>query len=303
MNDKIQGWINLYKPINISSFNAIDRIKKKFNINKIGHAGTLDPKAEGILPVAIGKTTKLIPFIKNYNKKYIFSIKWGEQTSTDDTEGEIIKVSKFIPNDEDIIFKLKNFVGINNQIPPKASAVKVSGKRAYKLLRSGESFLLSSKKVLLKKVKLIKSYSNNISLFIIECGEGFYVRSFARDLALSLGTFGHIFCLNRTKVGLFNKKNAILLDDLLKIGQMQFEFNCIHTSLSMLDDILVYEIESKEDMFNLSLGKSIELNLNKLIKPPLDSVDKNLVFLSKNGNIVSFGKFYGNLFKPKKVLI
>ena len=137
----------------------------------------------------------------------------------------------------------------------------------------------------------------------MECGKGFYVRSFARDLSISLGTLGHIIALKRTKVGIFSTKTAILLDDLLKIGQRHSEFNCIHTSISMLDDILAHEIEDKEDLENLSLGKSIGINLNKLIKPTLNSFDNSLLFLSKKGNIISYGKLDGNLFKPKKVLI
>ena len=137
----------------------------------------------------------------------------------------------------------------------------------------------------------------------MECGKGLYVRSFARDLSISLGTLGHIIALKRTKVGIFSTKTAILLDDLLKIGQRHSEFNCIHSSVSMLDDILAYEIESEEDLINLSLGRSIYINLDKLSKPLLNSIDKNLLFLSKKGNIVSYGKLNGDLFKPDKIMI
>ena len=144
---------------------------------------------------------------------------------------------------------------------------------------------------------------NNFSTFEIECGKGFYVRSFARDLAIALGTFGHITHLKRVKVGFFCEKKAILLDDLLKIRQTLSEFNGILSSVSMLDDILAYEIEDREDLFNLSLGKSIVINLNNLINPSLNFFDNNFLFLSKNGNIVSYGKLNGNLFEPKKILL
>ncbi len=210
--NNLQGWINLYKPKNISSFNALKKIKSKFKFNKIGHAGTLDPLAEGILPIAIGKTTKLIPFINHKSKKYIFTIKWGQQTSTDDLEGEVIKSSNKVPSEEKIINKLKKIKGNIKQIPPLASSVKVKGERAYKLFRDNISFELKPKKVILSKVKLLK-YDKIISKFEIECGKGFYVRSFARDLAISLGTYGHINSLKRTKVGIFSTKTAILLDD------------------------------------------------------------------------------------------
>ena len=303
MNEKTQGWINLYKPKNISSFFAIKKIQSKFQINKIGHCGTLDPLAEGVLPIAIGKTTKLIPFIMKKEKKYIFSIKWGKQTSTDDLEGKVIKSSDILPTKQAIKNKLIKFTGQIEQIPPFASAIKVNGHRAYKLFRENKNFSLEPKKVYVKKIKLLKSNKRKTTIFEVECSKGFYIRSFARDLAISLGTFGHIYSLKRTKVGLFSVNSAILLDDLLKIRQTLTEFNCIHSSVSMLDDILAYEIEDREDLVNLSLGKSIFINVNKLIKPPLNSFDKNFLFLLKKGKILSYGELNGDLFKPKKILI
>ena len=303
MNETSQGWINLYKPKNLSSFFAIKKIKSKFKIKKIGHCGTLDPLAEGILPIAIGKTTKLIPFIIKKEKKYIFTIKWGKQTSTGDLEGKVIQTSNNIPTKEAIKNQLTNFTGPIEQIPPLASAIKVNGQRAYKLFRENKNFLLEPKKVYVKKIKILKSNQRKTTNFEVECGKGFYIRSFARDLAISLGTFGHIDSLKRTKVGLFSLNSAILLDDLLKIRQTLTEFNCIHSSVSMLADILAYEIEDKEDLVNLSLGKSIFIKVNKLIKPPLNSFDKNLLFLLKKRKVLSYGKLNGNLFEPKKILI
>ena len=302
MDEKIQGWVNLYKPKGISSFSAIYKIKKKFNIKKIGHAGTLDPAAEGILPIAINKTTKLIPFVNVSSKKYLFKIKWGEQTSTDDLEGVVINNSNKIPSEEEINKIISSFLGFQDQVPPKASAVKVNGKRAYAVLRENKNFSLKSKKVFLKSITFL--FSNiNTSSFEIDCGKGFYVRSLARDIAYKLGTYGHVVELKRTKVGHFNEKTSILLDDILKIGQSEFEFNCIHSSISMLDDILAYEVEEKKDLNDLSLGKSIFINKKKLIKKPLNSDKEELVFLSKKGKIISFGKLSEDLFKPNKVLI
>ena len=301
MNKILQGWINLYKPIGLSSFSAIYKIKRKFNIKKIGHGGTLDPNAEGILPVGINKTTKLIPFINTNTKKYIFKVKWGEQTSTDDSDGEIINFSNNIPGDKKINLIIKNFLGHIDQVPPKASAVKVNGRRAYSILRENINFSLTPKKVFLKKIKFLGS-EKNTSNFMIECGKGFYVRSLVRDIAHKLDTFGHTIEIKRIKVGNFEEKTSILLDDLLKIGQSELEFNFIHSSLSMLDDILAYEVEEKKDIEDLSLGKKIFVNKNKLIKKPLDSDKKELVFLSNKGNILSFGKLRGDLFLPSKVL-
>ena len=298
----VQGWINLYKPKNITSFKAINSIKKKFLFSKIGHAGTLDPMAEGILPIAIGKATKLIPYISNMNKTYEFTITWGYQTTTDDSEGSILFESKHLPKKIDIEKKINNYVGYINQIPPKVSAVKVNGKRAYKLFRDNKFFNIQPKKVLIKNLSLIKHSFNKTSFKIIS-GKGFYVRSLARDLALDLKTYGHISSLKRTKVGKFEEKTSILLDDLTKIGQRHNVINCISKSVSMLDDILAYEIEDQQDINNLSFGKSIKIDQSKIKNSSSSNLDKSNFFLSKNGDIVSVGKLIGNLFKPNKILI
>ena len=297
-----QGWINLYKPKNITSFKAINSIKKKFSINKIGHAGTLDPMAEGVLPIAIGKATKLIPYISNMNKEYEFTVTWGIQTTTDDAEGEILFESSYLPKRKEIEKKIINYIGFISQIPPKVSAVKINGKRAYKLFRENKKFTIQPKKVFIEDL-CITDHTINKTSFKILCGQGFYVRSLARDLAIDLKTYGHISSLKRSKVGKFSEKNSILLDDLLKIGQTHEEINCISTTISMLDDILAYEIEEKLDIENLSFGRSIKIDERKIINPSSINLDKKNIFLFKKGDIVSIGKLDGNLFKPNKILI
>lgn len=297
-----QGWINLYKPKNITSFKAINSIKKKFSINKIGHAGTLDPMAEGVLPIAIGKATKLITYISNMNKEYEFTVTWGIQTTTDDAEGEILFESSYLPKRKEIEKKIINYIGFISQIPPKVSAVKINGKRAYKLFRENKKFTIQPKKVFIEDL-CITDHSINKTSFKILCGQGFYVRSLARDLAIDLKTYGHISSLKRSKVGKFSEKNSILLDDLLKIGQTHEEINCISTTISMLDDILAYEIEEKLDIENLSFGRSIKIDERKIINPSSINLDKKNIFLFKKGDIVSIGKLDGNLFKPNKILI
>ena len=299
----IQGWLNIYKPLNISSFAIIRRIKKKFNIDKIGHGGTLDPLAEGILPIAVGKTTKLIPFINSDVKEYEFEIKWGEQTSTDDREGKIIERTDNIPTLENIKIKLKEFRGIIMQKPPKASAIKIKGQRAYNLLRQNIDFEVGEKNVQIFETKIINWENELITKIKIKCGKGFYVRSFARDLAEKLDSKGHVHSLKRTKVGKFNINNANLLDDLLKIGQRLHEFRGFHSSVSMLDDILAYEVDDEESKLNLSHGKAINININFLNNPPLNLLDRKVIFLTNKGSVLSFGKLDGDLFKPDKVLI
>ena len=297
-----QGWINLYKPKNITSFKAINFIKKNFLINKIGHAGTLDPMAEGVLPIAIGKATKLIPYISNANKEYEFTITWGSQTTTDDAEGKILFESNYFPKKKEIEKKILNYFGYIDQIPPKVSAVKIDGKRAYKLFRENESFKIQPKKVFIENLFIVNHNINKTS-FKISCGKGFYVRSLARELAIDLKTFGHISSLKRSKVGKFSEKNSILLDDLLKIGQRHNEINCISPSISMLDDILAYEVEEEIDMENLSFGRSIKIDEKKIINSSSINLDKKNIFLFKKGDVVSIGKLEGNLFKPNKILI
>ena len=297
-----QGWINLYKPKNITSFKATNSIKKKFSIKKIGHAGTLDPLAEGVLPIAIGKATKLIPYISNMNKEYEFTVTWGIQTTTDDAEGDILFESSYLPKRKEIEKKIISYIGFISQIPPKVSAVKINGKRAYKLFRENKKFTIQPKKVFIVDL-CITDHSINKTSFKILCGQGFYVRSLARDLAIDLKTYGHISSLKRSKVGKFSEKNSILLDDLLKIGQMHEEINCISTTISMLDDILAYEIEEKLDIENLSFGRSIKIDERKIINPSSINLDKKNIFLFKKGDIVSVGKLDGNLFKPNKILI
>ena len=297
-----QGWINLYKPKNITSFKAINSIKKNFLITKIGHAGTLDPMAEGVLPIAIGKATKLIPYISIMKKEYEFTITWGSQTTTDDSQGKILFESNYFPTKNEIENKINNYLGYINQIPPKVSAVKVNGKRAYKLFRENETFTIEPKKVFIEKLSITK-HSKNKTSFKILCGKGFYVRSFARDFALDLKTYGHISSLKRSKVGKFREKTSILLDDLLKIRQMHEGINFISPTISMLDDILAYEIEEKMDIENLSFGRSIKIDEEKIINSSSINLDKKNIFLFKKGDIVSIGKLDGNLFKPNKILI
>ena len=299
--NKINGWLNIYKPRGISSFFVLKKIKKKFKFSKIGHAGTLDPLAEGILPVAVGKTTKLISFINKHSKEYEFEIKWGEQTSTDDSEGEIIKRSKKIPEDKEIKQILKKTIGIFLQTPPKASAVKIDGERAYKLFRKKINFEVKKKPVNLLDSKLIENSNKNISKISIRCGSGFYVRSYARDLGDKLDSSAHIFSLKRTKVGKFLINNSILLDDLLKIGEMTSAIKGFHSSISMLDDILAFEID-EEIVKDVSKGRDIEIERIKNFKD-FNYLKKNFYFLTNNNSLVSLGIIDGKYFKPRKVFL
>lgn len=295
------GWINLYKPINLSSFDVIRKIKKKFNNLKMGHGGTLDPCAEGILPIAVGKTTKLISLINDEIKNYEFKIKWGEQTTTDDQEGKIIDVSRNIPSKKIIEENLLSFIGNILQKPPKVSAVKINGKRAYQRFRDNEIFETKERIVKIYNLKLLEQSEDTISKISVECGKGFYVRSFARDLGKNLNTKAHICFLKRVKVGNFNEKNSILLDDLLKMSEMAYGIRGFHSSMSVLDDIPTFEVNNNEMLENISNGRKIRVN-TLLTKPLMLSNDNNY-FATNKGKVISLGEMDGIFFKPKKVLV
>ena len=183
----MNGWIFIDKPKNITSFKVIQRLRKILNIKKIGHAGTLDPFATGILAIAVGEATKSIHFF-NQNKSYIFSVVFGESKDTDDITGKTINKSNIIPTLEEINKALRRFVGKHSQVPPKYSAVKINGKRAYKLARNNQNFVIHSKDVFIKSLKCLGVKNNNEFSFTMECSSGTYVRSIARDLGTILGT-------------------------------------------------------------------------------------------------------------------
>ena len=302
MNQLI-GWLNIYKPVGISSFNVVNKIKKKYGFEKIGHTGTLDPLAEGILPIALGKTTKLIYIINNKLKSYEFTVKWGEQTSTDDREGKIIQTSSLIPQIKIIKQQLKNFVGNILQKPPKASSVKINGKRAYKRFRNNEFFETKEKIVNIYKLEFLDQLEKNISKIKVVCGTGLYVRSLARDLAESLNTKGHVHSLKRTRVGKFNEKNSILLDDLLKISQMTSGIRGFHSSISMLDDIPALKIDNDEILSDISHGRKVKINLFINHNHSLIQNESNIYLAVNKDLVVSIGKIDGIYFHPHKVLI
>ena len=301
MISNIHGWLSLYKPINTSSFSVVKMIKKRFNLNKIGHGGTLDPQAVGVLPIALGNATRLVSFLANKKKEYQFIIKWGSQTTTDDSEGKTIFQSIKIPNKDEINNSLKKFIGDIEQIPPKYSAVKVNGERAYKLSRNNIDFVLSPKIVQVYSLKYIKNVNYNESLFTINCGSGFYVRSLARDLAIQLGTRGHVSYLERTKVGIFTKNNTILLDDLIKISHLSSAIKGFYHISKVLDDIPALEVNNAE-VLSIKMGKKVDISfLSKNFYRKLNL--EEFVYIKNNDELVALGHVQNNFFKPKKVFL
>ena len=298
-NSNIDGWFILDKPVNISSAKAVNAVKKCLNIKKAGHAGTLDPLASGVLPIAINSATKTIPYLVNTVKTYRFIIKWGEQTDTDDSEGEIIKKSDHRPIEKSIKKILKFFIGKIEQTPPRFSALKINGERAYKLARNKEEFEIKSRTVNVKDLKLLKYINSELAEFEITCEKGFYIRSLARDISLKLDTVGHVYSLKRTKVGQFYIKDAFPLETLEKLvhsapaGRMAKDFllplDCV------LDDIPALHI-SDEEAKMFCHGQAI----NKKISS--DYIPNGSDVLVKNRErSLGIAVFFEESLKPKRV--
>lgn len=212
--DPVHGWVNLDKPYGLGSTSAVGKIRWLFNANKAGHAGTLDPLASGVLPIALGDATKTVAFMQDAIKGYDFTVAWGRNTSTWDVEGAVTETSDVRPARAAIEALLPDYTGHISQIPPKFSAIKVAGKRAYDLARGGEDITLAAREVYVESLSLTAHDADSAS-FSVVCGKGTYVRSLARDIAAALGTCGHVTHLRRTKVGAFTLENAVSLESLV----------------------------------------------------------------------------------------
>ena len=201
----MNSWVFIDKPKNITSFEVIKKLKKILNIKKIGHSGTLDPFATGILAIALGEATKSIHYFKQ-NKVYKFNVVFGELKDTDDITGRTIRKSNIIPTLDEINQCIRKFIGQNEQIPPRYSAVKINGKRAYKLARENQKFELKAKDVFIENIKCLGTKNINEYSFVMECSTGTYVRSVARDLGKMLGTYAYVSELRRVKIGKIDEK-------------------------------------------------------------------------------------------------
>lgn len=207
----VHGWVIVDKPSGVTSTRVVGMVRRAFNAQKAGHAGTLDPLATGLLPVALGEGTKTVPYIMDGNKVYAFTVRWGEARSTDDLEGPVTDRSDNRPTLEQIETAGAGFVGRIEQTPPAFSAIKVDGQRAYDLARAGEAVDLAPRQVTIHGLRVVEQISPDLTAFELTCGKGTYVRSLARDLGQQLGCFGHVAKLRRTRVGPFAERDAIAL--------------------------------------------------------------------------------------------
>lgn len=256
--DPVSGWVNLDKPLNLGSTPAVAQVRRAFNAQKAGHAGTLDPLATGILPIALGEATKTVAFMMEADKEYRFTIAWGETTTTLDREGEVVARSDVRPDRAAVEAVLPRFIGEISQVPPAYSAIKVDGERAYDLARAGEDVELAARIVAVHGLSVAGADDADHITLILHCGKGAYVRSLARDIAAALGAEGHVSELRRTRVGPFTEASAITLEnlgDLVHRGAHQEALLPVETAL---DDIPATAV-TDEDAFRLSQGRGVVL--------------------------------------------
>ncbi|MGE3307451.1 MAG: tRNA pseudouridine(55) synthase TruB, partial [Rhizobiaceae bacterium] len=209
----VSGWVVLDKPVGLGSTEAVSRVKWLFQADKAGHAGTLDPLASGMLPIALGEATKTVPYVMDGTKVYRFTVAWGEERSTDDREGPATRQSDVRPDDAAIRALLPKYTGVILQTPPQFSAIKIAGERAYDLAREGGAVDIPPREVEIDRLELLHS-ADGMSEFEIECGKGTYVRSLARDMGRDLGCYGHIAALRRTEVEPFTADDFVTLDEI-----------------------------------------------------------------------------------------
>lgn len=280
--NKVDGWIVIDKPYDMGSTKVVGKCRWLTKAQKAGHAGTLDPLATGVLPIAFGEATKTIPYMMNERKTYQFTVTWGEERTTDDLEGDVTSTSDIIPSADDILNELPNFIGVIKQKPPAFSAIKIDGKRAYDLARAGEEFEIKEREVEVFNLKVIDSDKGSTT-FEMECSKGTYVRSVGRDLARNLGTFGYISMLRRTKVGSFGIDSTISLEKLEELVHSAPLEEWILNVVTVLDDILALAV-TKEQADFLKNGGFI----------PREDIKENLASLSSNCTDVTYKAMEGD---------
>lgn len=301
---KINGWLFVDKPVGVSSRKVVDLVSRSLSMKKVGHAGTLDPMASGLLPIAIGEATKTVGVVQELNKCYEFTVKWGEKTSTDDKTGLIISSTNLRPTLKEIQINLIKFFGNIKQIPPNFSAIKVKGIRAYSLARDNKSFTLIPRNVCINELKVKKYIDKDYCSFKCFCSKGTYVRSLARDLGNTMNCFGHIYELRRTQIGNFSIKNAILLDLSKKLIHSSAILKKIFPIDKVLEGLPSINLTKKQEN-GIRNGQKFsfdELIVNDESKKNyfINSDEKHMICKYEN-EPVCFFKIDGNFVKPIKI--
>ncbi|HEY4115586.1 MAG TPA: tRNA pseudouridine(55) synthase TruB [Rhizomicrobium sp.] len=257
----VHGWIVVDKPEGVTSTQVVAIVRRVFDAQKAGHAGTLDPMATGVLAVALGEATKTVPFAMDSEKEYRFTACWGEARDSDDAEGRVTATSDVRPSREAIEAALPRFLGEIVQVPPAYSAIKVQGERAYDLARDGEVVTLEPRIVSVHSARLVEQPDPDHAVFEMRCGKGTYVRAWVRDLALALGTLGHVSELRRTSIGGFHEKNAVPLETLKGFVHSPAAFEHLRPISTALDGIPALAVTGP-DAVRLRSGNPILMRAN-----------------------------------------
>ena len=292
----VHGWLVLDKPMGLTSTQAVGAAKRLFEAQKAGHAGTLDPLATGILPIALGEATKTVPFAVDGEKAYRFTVRFGAETDTDDSEGSVVETSEARPSRAAIEAVLATFTGEILQVPPRYSAIKVDGNRAYDLARSGEVVELEPRSVVIEDLRLVDMPDAETAVFEAECGKGTYVRALARDMGRALGCLGHVIALRRTRVGPFDESNAVGLDA-IHAAALEGEAALfahllpVEAALEALPDLGV----GPGDAASLARGQSV------LVRGRDAPVLSGAAWAHFKGRILALGELEKGAFRPTRV--
>lgn len=287
----VHGWVVLDKPVGMTSTHAVAVVKRAFSAKKAGHAGTLDPLASGLLPIALGEATKTVPFVMDGRKAYQFTVSWGSQTDTDDTEGKVIATSDDRPEATAIAALLPRFTGTISQVPPKFSAIKIAGERAYDLAREGEEVVLEPRPVEIDGLRIV-SHDGATTTFEAECGKGTYVRAIARDLGLALGCLGHVAHLRRTRVGPFDITDAASVEILRESPESAAAALLpVMAALSLIPDMAV----NRDAAMRLKRGQSV------LLRGRDAPVESQVMYATSGGVLIAIGAIAQGEFVPHRV--
>jgi tRNA pseudouridine55 synthase len=297
----IHGWLNIDKPAGVTSNDVVTRVRRATNAAKVGHGGTLDPMATGVLPIALGEATKTVSYAMDGTKTYQFTVRWGIATATDDAEGAVTETSAGRPAATAIEAALGRFVGEIEQVPPVYSAIKVDGRRACDLARKDEAVELKPRRVRIDALRLIGCPDTDTAEFEMTSGKGVYVRALARDLAQALGTLGHVARLRRTAVAGFTEKGAISLDNLETLGHIAPASSILLPIETVLDDIPALALTVQEAN-RLRHGQGVPVLPVASRSPFKDIVQGDTVVAMAEGRLVALAKIAGGEIRPVRVI-
>ena len=297
----VHGWLVVDKPPGMTSTQVVGRVRRVFDPKKVGHGGTLDPLATGLLPVAMGEATKTVSFVMDGRKSYQFTLRWGELTETDDAEGEVIETSPVRPDPDAVAEALPGFMGTIEQIPPRYSAIKIDGARAYDLARQEKTFELTPRQVRIDRFELLSVDGPDHATFGVDCGKGTYMRALARDLAAALGTVGHITALRRTAVGLFTEGHAISLESLESLGHSAAALRHLHPIETALDDIPALVLTEAEAS-RLRSGQTVSFLARQNHARIQDLAQGSTVCAMNDGKPVALARYEAGSIRPVRVL-